>query len=80
MYLKFPKDFVTIVLSINMAAVMLTSLQSSKKRSAHLLSFAGRRNFFLNKAKKKVFVKNLDPTFRSTRKGKKCFCDEPASV
>jgi len=39
--------------------------------------FAGKRNFSLNKAKKgkKLFCGRFGsmPTFRSTRKGKKCF-------
>jgi len=45
--------------------------------------FAGKQNFSLNKAKKKkLFCGKFRsmPTFRSTRKGKKCFCDEPTSV
>jgi len=46
--------------------------------------FAGKKNFSLNKAKKKkkLFCGKFRsmPTFRSTRKGKKCFCDEPTSV
>ena len=43
--------------------------------------FAGKRNFSSNKAKKTLCGKfGSIPTFRSTRKGKKCFCDEPASA
>ena len=48
-----------------------------------IIFFAGKRNVSLNKAKKKKrFCRKFGsiPTFRSTRKGKKCFCDEPASV
>ena len=45
--------------------------------------FAGKRNFFMNKAKKEKnfsvesFVESFRsmPTFKSTRKGKKCFFD-----
>ena len=51
--------------------------------------FTGKQNFSLNtckaKSEKKLWKKKKRnfgwiPTFRSTRKGKKCFCDEPISV
>ena len=40
---------------------------------------AGKQNFSLNKAKKTTFFEKFGsiPTFRSRRKGKKCFCDKP---
>ena len=46
---------------------------------AKLIFFStGKRNFSLNKGKNLFSGKfGSIPTFRNTRKGKKCFCDEP---
>ena len=46
-----------------------------------LFFFAEKRNFSLNMAKKAFFGEKSGSifTFRSTRKGKKYFCDEPSS-
>ena len=51
---------------------------------AKLKMFSPESEIFLSikpKKKKKTCGKfGSMPTFRSTQKGKKCFCDEPASV
>ena len=52
---------------------------------AKLKMFSPESEIFLSikpKKKKKLFCGKFGsmPTFRSTQKGKKCFCDEPASV
>ena len=46
------------------------------------LSVAKLKYFSLNKAEKERLRGKFGsiPTFRSTRKGKKCFCDEPACL
>ena len=49
---------------------------------AELKVFSLESDISLNKAQKKRFLGKSGsiPTFRSTQKGKKCFCDEPMSV
>ena len=53
-----------IALSVAKLKMLFNSLNKAKK---------AKKNFFCGKF-------GSIPTFRSTQKGKKCFCDEPASV
>ena len=69
-------------LTLHITLVWPYMVNGCAKRCQAKTFFAGKQNFSLNKAKKKKRKRfcgkfGSSPTFRNTRKGKKCFYDEP---